>query len=70
MPPASCSSSTPTTAPPSTASTVNSSRRDTPHLEPIDAFWGARYAVVNDPDGNHVGIMSPSDEEHRSVPGV
>src|SRR5690242_5992048 len=29
------------------------------HLEPIDAFWGARYAVVNDPDGNHVGIMSP-----------
>ena len=32
------------------------------HLEPIDAFWGARYAVVLDPDGNHIGIMSPQDE--------
>src|SRR5678810_1226766 len=27
---------------------------------PWDAFWGARYAIVADPDGNHVGIMSPS----------
>jgi uncharacterized glyoxalase superfamily protein PhnB len=34
------------------------------HLEPFDAFWGARYAVVDDPDGNHVGIMSPSDRPH------
>src|SRR4051794_25826682 len=25
---------------------------------PYDAFWGARYAVVTDPDGNAVGIMS------------
>ena len=29
--------------------------------EPYDAFWGARYAVVSDPDGNGVGIMSPVD---------
>jgi uncharacterized glyoxalase superfamily protein PhnB len=34
------------------------------HLAPFDAFWGARYAVVDDPDGNHVGIMSPSDRPH------
>jgi catechol 2,3-dioxygenase-like lactoylglutathione lyase family enzyme len=26
--------------------------------EPWDAPWGARYAVVEDPDGNAVGIMS------------
>lgn len=26
---------------------------------PYDAFWGARYAVVEDPDGNAVGIMGP-----------
>ncbi len=32
------------------------------HLAPFDAFWGARYAVVRDPDGNHVGIMSPQEE--------
>jgi len=38
------------------------------HLEPMDAFWGARYAIVDDPDGNHVGIMSPSDAEHRPAP--
>jgi catechol 2,3-dioxygenase-like lactoylglutathione lyase family enzyme len=32
---------------------------------PWDAFWGARYAVVSDPDGNAVGIMSPVDDESR-----
>lgn len=38
------------------------------NMAPIDAFWGARYAVVDDPDGNHVGIMSASDRrEHESV---
>ena len=36
--------------------------------EPFDAFWGARYAIVNDPDGNPVGLMSPADEAHRSRP--
>jgi len=34
--------------------------------EPWDAFWGARYAVVADPDGNAVGLMSPVDPERRS----
>jgi catechol 2,3-dioxygenase-like lactoylglutathione lyase family enzyme len=33
--------------------------------EPYDAFWGARYAVVGDPDGNGVGIMSPVDPQQR-----
>ncbi len=34
-------------------------------MPPWDAFWGARYAIVADPDGNHVGIMSPSDPRKR-----
>ena len=38
------------------------------HLAPIDAFWGARYAVVDDPDGNAVGLMSPVDTKLRSEP--
>ena len=29
--------------------------------EPYDAFWGARYAIVADPDGRQVGLMSPRD---------
>jgi catechol 2,3-dioxygenase-like lactoylglutathione lyase family enzyme len=28
-------------------------------LEPWDAFWGMRYAVVHDPDGNAVDLMAP-----------
>jgi catechol 2,3-dioxygenase-like lactoylglutathione lyase family enzyme len=36
--------------------------------EPYDAFWGARYAIVADPDGNSVGIMSASDPSRRSRP--
>jgi catechol 2,3-dioxygenase-like lactoylglutathione lyase family enzyme len=32
---------------------------------PFDAFWGARYAVVCDPDGNAVGVMSPVDDAYR-----
>ena len=35
---------------------------------PWDAFWGARYAVVEDPDGVAVGLMSPISAEHRSPP--
>ena len=35
---------------------------------PYDAFWGARYAIVADPDGNDVGIMSPTDDTMRSWP--
>ena len=33
---------------------------------PYDAFWGARYAVVVDPEGNSVGLMSPSDPARRT----
>ena len=36
--------------------------------EPFDAFWGARSAVLSDPDGNGVGIMSPIDPATRSEP--
>jgi uncharacterized glyoxalase superfamily protein PhnB len=35
---------------------------------PYDAFWGARYAVITDPDGNAVGLMSPVDPERTSPP--
>jgi catechol 2,3-dioxygenase-like lactoylglutathione lyase family enzyme len=35
---------------------------------PYDAFWGARYAIVEDPDGNPVGLMSPADPQRRSWP--
>jgi catechol 2,3-dioxygenase-like lactoylglutathione lyase family enzyme len=30
------------------------------HKEPWDAFWGQRYAIVHDPDGNTVSLFSPS----------
>lgn len=36
--------------------------------EPYDTFWGARYAVIEDPDGNHVGLMSPLDPARRRAP--
>ena len=29
------------------------------HREPWDAFWGQRYAIVNDPDGNAVDLFAP-----------
>ena len=29
--------------------------------EPWDAFWGSRYAIVEDPNGIAVGLMSPQD---------
>jgi catechol 2,3-dioxygenase-like lactoylglutathione lyase family enzyme len=32
---------------------------------PYDAFWGSRYAVVEDPDGNPVGLMGPMDVSLR-----
>ena len=37
---------------------------------PYDAFWGARYAVIEDPDGIAVGLMSPADNAHRSPPPI
>ena len=30
-------------------------------MAPFDAFWGARYAEVLDPDGNVIGFHSPRD---------
>lgn len=35
---------------------------------PFDAFWGARLAIVEDPEGNPVGLSSPMDADHRSAP--
>ena len=35
---------------------------------PFDAFWGARYAIVEDPDSIAVGLMSPISAKHRSPP--
>ena len=35
---------------------------------PVDRFWGARYAVVEDPAGNAVGIMSPVEPARRTSP--
>jgi catechol 2,3-dioxygenase-like lactoylglutathione lyase family enzyme len=28
------------------------------HKRPWDAFWGQRYAIVDDPDGNHVSLFA------------
>ncbi len=33
---------------------------------PYDAFWGARYAIVSDPDGYAVGLMSPVAPDRRT----
>ena len=30
------------------------------HKEPWDAFWGMRYAIVHDPDGNSVELFCPT----------
>ncbi len=35
---------------------------------PFDAFWGARYAILEDPDGNPVALTSPVDPARRSPP--
>jgi uncharacterized glyoxalase superfamily protein PhnB len=37
---------------------------------PYDAFWGSRYAIVADPEGNDVGLESPMDENMRRWPPV
>ena len=29
------------------------------HKPPWDAFWGMRYAIVHDPDGNGVDLFAP-----------
>jgi len=40
------------------------------HQPPYDPFWGARYAIIDDPDGNPIGLMSPIDAERRFWPPV
>ena len=35
---------------------------------PYYTFWGSRYAIVVDPDGNHVGLMGPPEKAHRGKP--
>jgi len=35
---------------------------------PYDTFWGSRYAIVEDPDGNHIGLMSAPDPSRRTAP--
>lgn len=32
------------------------------YKEPWDAFWGQRYAVVKDPDGNTVDLFAPLEQ--------
>jgi catechol 2,3-dioxygenase-like lactoylglutathione lyase family enzyme len=39
-----------------------------PRQPPYDAFWGARYAIVEDPDGNAIGLMSPIDAGRKFWP--
>ena len=29
------------------------------HKEPWDAFWGQRYSMISDPDGNSVELFAP-----------
>lgn len=43
---------------------------DNPQMARIrpDAFWGARYAIVQEPDGNDVGLMSPHDPAQTFTP--
>jgi uncharacterized glyoxalase superfamily protein PhnB len=35
---------------------------------PYDAFWGGRFAIVSDPEGNDVGLMSPVDRDRAHTP--
>jgi uncharacterized glyoxalase superfamily protein PhnB len=38
------------------------------HQPPYDAFWGSRYAIVDDPDGRPVGLMSPVERDRKFWP--
>ncbi|PYI65481.1 glyoxalase [Arthrobacter livingstonensis] len=38
------------------------------HQQPDDAFRGSRYAIIDDPDGDSVGIMGPEEPERKSWP--
>lgn len=37
---------------------------------PYDTFWGSRFAIIDDPDGYQIGLMSPSDAHKRYWPPV
>jgi len=41
-----------------------------PRQKSYDAFWGCRFAIVDDPDGYQIGLMSPSDDDRRYWPPV
>ncbi len=36
--------------------------------QPYDAFFGSRYAIVEDPDGHCIGLKSPADPDLRYTP--
>jgi catechol 2,3-dioxygenase-like lactoylglutathione lyase family enzyme len=36
--------------------------------QPEDAFWGARYAIIEDPDGVAICVMSPISPDRKSPP--
>jgi uncharacterized glyoxalase superfamily protein PhnB len=38
------------------------------HLPPFDAYWGSRYAEVDDPNGNIIGFQSPHDQDRAGPP--
>jgi catechol 2,3-dioxygenase-like lactoylglutathione lyase family enzyme len=35
---------------------------------PYDAFWGSRFTVIEDPDGNAIGVMSPPPTGRGAAP--
>ena len=35
--------------------------------QPYDAFWGSRFTVIEDPDGNAIGVMSPPTRGRKAV---
>jgi catechol 2,3-dioxygenase-like lactoylglutathione lyase family enzyme len=35
------------------------------HLGPIDAPWGSRFALLDDPNGNVVGLHGPRTRDHE-----
>jgi hypothetical protein len=37
-------------------------------LVPYDAFFGARYAMVDDPDGHSIGLTGPIDPDQEFTP--
>ena len=39
-------------------------------LQPFDAFWGSRYAEIEDPSGNIIGLHSPRDPSKAGRPNL